>query len=1614
MTEQEIALVQLYSDFIKQQRRETPSSQRQTGLGHFNFDEQTFQALLTKSPDLHQLFYNKTITVNLHTDGPVGHVSGDLPVMSEDGTIAIVPNIGLDPKDGEPILRKLFGSEGSISPQERSKEARHLLTATIPVTHEQYINLAIKLKDYIANPPTYRMHGYQGSNCIQWMHTLLSESGIYGGLKNRFSYKAFQRLDYRLIKVQACHFFDEFVITYNQNKITSAFALDEHKAEQQVLQQYQTQFEQAKLKFNAAQIKNDIQLFLNDRTSFFSSTCAVSAATTTHSQLPATDDAPESSKPSQELPDTARQSITIQNMDRTQATFTFALDQNPAIQSIHHLLETAAIYAKHVPFNPLEITMRGVSSLPSSASSVPNAFSHRPKPGEWDVPDNILSLDKITLTAEPDGMVLKGYLLDGSSHVSFKLDKSGIALSATSYFGAKFLSGLLVSASIAAGVGAIIASIDFGLKKHRAHIHRKLNRVLLNDTRCSIEKVRAIQNDLVAKLSQPLPFSDLLGYTREAIDQMVTEIHHEQERAKKAAKSRGGKDAAKNHAHIARNFDKEKNRLLMLQDNLLFESIKAKCIQQHVNAPLPQLVAHARQMLQDEALSPAVCAQASGLSVLAKQHAMRLLIEGETKAAEIFLDQLQAIRSAPFDALPPFSFHRRSCDNEGHAIRKEERTNRRKIELFIQDINQTIKDGHSPKEKLAQFKRFIEKEYLPDLEKKYADKESFSQGRKLLESVEYYHQHYLGSAIFNIPADSNDPLDLAPTRQAVQFFINHAKKPMSFFIAHAKNRLKPQGHALSETDLQIRQTILARFNNHIFQGDDLADSLRRLNDFKEAFPEESAHVEDLREALIAIDGCSSKVQNDDTTEGSINKLVTATEHFLNASKASYNCPPAARSVGNMALLDKGHQLFMNNIYNLAKLGAAPKAISALKALSKQHQEKAAHYDELMNILAYPNNDSWDGPESLRFLGGRQALQSATTKNEPRETPNEFVDVPQGYAHDYEWIKTKQNAHEKLAKLKRALQTADARDQVKQEGLLDEMRRQECCIAIAEDCLSKRLKDLINAGYLQYAIDLMDEISVHSNQYLADRAALAHRFNTERLGHFTTYGSQLLQNYLMQSNHPLTPSAERILKTLRFIDAFESLLLPNAMAMLLQSFESEARFQNKQTIIKLFATLMRFRSFDGAMLWLKITLGVIPKLSIENRALQSLQSNVGQYAPSLFTGINFLSATSQIIDKGVLAPPTAFTSVISTALGLFISSQEYVWAKWGVLPETSDYYLSQEKLQDTISLLGAVASLWVSSWTRDKSPRTSVVIKALKTSPAPLCLLGLGGYTLWMKPKNTAVKKALDAAQKNINVMEALAWEINYFEKTPYFHLKEASLSKEYDKKIRDGQLIIFQEHAGQFSLHFLSPDKIVTVKACEPILDQQSPLSLTSQEYTPSIDQKKFSRSVKSQFISHPIFLHLKKTPIRLITETLTDEQLALDCLEKKHIVLERKAEHYLLHVALPEDPSREPLQSIELERSSMLDNLPWVDKNLTPDQKLDLQCLFGRAIARHYKSRSNINALHLFNALHLYFDGAIKNAPQPQITQAPIHRHGFFSPAPTISTSNAENTEAVEHSHNL
>lgn len=155
-----------------------------------------------------ETLYNRTIVLNLHTDELVGHVSGNLPVFNrKTGEIEIIENFGLDPKTVS--FKALFKTEGAIYKQDRSKNKNQLLQATIRLTEEQYYKLSLITDEARRSPSAYNMFGIKNPNCVRWLDTVLKQAGIVDGMKNKWNYEDFKKLDFRLIKIPTKEFFDE-------------------------------------------------------------------------------------------------------------------------------------------------------------------------------------------------------------------------------------------------------------------------------------------------------------------------------------------------------------------------------------------------------------------------------------------------------------------------------------------------------------------------------------------------------------------------------------------------------------------------------------------------------------------------------------------------------------------------------------------------------------------------------------------------------------------------------------------------------------------------------------------------------------------------------------------------------------------------------------------------------------------------------------------------------------------------------------------------------------------------------------------------------------------------------------------------------------------------------------------------------------------------------------------------------------------------------------------------------------------------------------------------------------------------------------------------------------
>lgn len=251
----------LYIDYIKFHRGEKLSSAAISTLQKFQFDKDKFNHLLEHSNVLKKIFYNREISLNFHSDGDAGHVSADLPILTKDGAIQLMHNVGFGYENNESRFNKMFGAKGRIYEREIVSDSNHLLKSKIPVTEEQYNHIAIELRKAMDNPPTYRLHGINNSNCIQWMDGFFTKCGIVGGIKNRLPYEKFKELNSKTITLQAQWFFDEFELEFYKATLCDS---EEHSSVNLLLKNKMDNLKKSQIATKIKQTETDIELFLSN------------------------------------------------------------------------------------------------------------------------------------------------------------------------------------------------------------------------------------------------------------------------------------------------------------------------------------------------------------------------------------------------------------------------------------------------------------------------------------------------------------------------------------------------------------------------------------------------------------------------------------------------------------------------------------------------------------------------------------------------------------------------------------------------------------------------------------------------------------------------------------------------------------------------------------------------------------------------------------------------------------------------------------------------------------------------------------------------------------------------------------------------------------------------------------------------------------------------------------------------------------------------------------------------------------------------------------------------------------------------------------------------------
>ena len=252
-------LEQQYIQYIQFKRgyTDTPPSP------DFCFDKSIFKDLLQTSPACYSTFYNKEITINLHSDGTAGHVSADLGVLQQDNrSIQSAHFIGLDPKPDASLIQILRGGRGEIA--EQNRDPAKSIHAQIKVTEEQYFFLASCMREQIDDPPVYCVYGKFASqkdtlNCTTWLDSILKSAGISDGLQNKFSHDEFVGLQWKPIMVLGYLFFNE----HERNKALTCVYLDDPQLDAILSNQYEALSQAEKNKHQDITLNNAINSFEN-------------------------------------------------------------------------------------------------------------------------------------------------------------------------------------------------------------------------------------------------------------------------------------------------------------------------------------------------------------------------------------------------------------------------------------------------------------------------------------------------------------------------------------------------------------------------------------------------------------------------------------------------------------------------------------------------------------------------------------------------------------------------------------------------------------------------------------------------------------------------------------------------------------------------------------------------------------------------------------------------------------------------------------------------------------------------------------------------------------------------------------------------------------------------------------------------------------------------------------------------------------------------------------------------------------------------------------------------------------------------------------------------------
>ncbi len=1247
--------------------------------------------------------------------------------------------------------------------------------------------------------------------------------------------------------------------------------------------------------------------------------------------------------------------------------------QQPQMRQMHQLFQVAGVYAKHISFKPLVVDLKSFGNFPTS-KSIPAAFAQGgfvpPTPGEWDVSGSIPGIDKITLTADNTGIILGAAM--GSGLVTFKLTASGgYLVSATIPFGPKFFSTLAATSAVAAGVFAVAYSVTFGIQKYREHICRKLNRDLIA-TQQSVETIQMIMTDLSKDLGAEVLASqlgDLIKKTRKArytVDREIIEVGNRYNRAD--GRWFGGKKSAKQQQAVGSSLHKQKEALVNLEAQLVFENVKTQTIEQYKESTPVELTGLVKEF-DGKILTQTDKAKAAGVKVIVEQKGVELLINNKPGELLAFISELDKIESAEESVfLPKFNYHKRSSGADTNARNTREKQSGR-IAGFDKRINAVNtdqkEDGNIPQatiEELLRYAKETARLWHEEAHKDYCYGTPYEkrQTTKLADSADAYIRDFILPLKQHF-SKHKSPIDMADIKRMTNFFNKHNDKPIDFFISIAGAMKKNDQGAYNHSDVLIRLVLPSRLTREMYENESYDKQVIKLNIFKKAIPEEADHVEDLRAGLQALERMHNGLKD------GADKFGDRADIFLNEAESRYAKLAENRSDGDRLFLHKGREDFMFYMRRLILNSNNILACEKLVILRGQDSDQSGHYDQLIGVIAHATQDSWGGPSILRFLGGRRAYDGLDNKDVAHDEHESLIETPRGYADQEAWLKARDTAIAKMDKITKQYQE-------KPEDIdVNEMEVQGMIAVTATGQLSLRLNDLMARGYHLDARNLLEEISFGNitskeDQKLRDQLTFA--FRTQAIGHVSSIVIRMLRNELIGSDMGLM--RKTLISALDVVGTVER-VLPNAIAMGMQSgYEfcqanpemCSAQAGSTDALMKLGENLTNPRTIPGAMVCAQVALEVIGTLPTETlprlvgvhqatrQSIQAVQANVTYYGGMALTVGHAANAISYICELGVHSPlsPNFMCSLLSTFMNIWYGWNERTLDQWGLLPEQGDYYASKSFKETALSSVGATASLYLLASGGLALPLVALGLSAL--SIARSCYNGT---------QDMSCQQALSAALRNIQTMEQLRWHITYLEKTPILLLTTKPAQDNCDK-VKKGQVIILSKVPNAYILYTQSADRKLK-ETCLDISDTTVNTIFDDKDKHPRFATETgkviFARIIKRALITHPIFNnYLKKVKYVLTTAPLTTKQQG-QVLAGIHVIFERFGEknnfHYRLHFAIKRDLVCSIAQSVTIEEEELLDELDWkkITDELTDDLIMDLRTLAATMIVGYYTERS-------------------------------------------------------------